>query len=54
MSMIVLMRLNSWKIDLAESNILADRTYGAQIIREYISKQGVGYIIFPKSNALHL
>ena len=37
-------------IELCGSNVLADRAYGAQSIREYISEHGANYVIPPKSN----
>ena len=37
-------------VELRGSNVLADRAYGAQSIREYISEHGANYVIPPKSN----
>ena len=37
-------------VELCGSNVLADRAYGAQSIREYISKHGANYVIPPQSN----
>ena len=37
-------------IDISGSNILADRAYGAQAIRDYISGHGARYTIPPQSN----
>lgn len=38
------------KVELNGSNVLADRAYGAQSIREYISEHGANYVIPPQSN----
>ena len=38
------------KIEISGSNVLADRAYGAQSIRTYISERGASYVIPPKSN----
>ena len=35
------------KIDIAGSNILGDKAYGADAIREYIDLQGAAYTIPP-------
>ena len=37
-------------VELRGSNVLADRAYGAQSIREYISEHGANYVIPPQSN----
>ena len=37
-------------VELCGSNVLADRAYGAQSIREYISEHGANYMIPPQSN----
>ena len=37
-------------VELCRSNVLADRAYGAQSIREYISEHGANYVIPPQSN----
>ena len=37
-------------VELRGSNVLADRAYGAQSIREYISERGANYVIPPQSN----
>ena len=37
-------------VELCGSNVLADRAYGAQSIREYISEHGANYVIPPQSN----
>ena len=41
------------KIEVSGSNVLADRAYGAQSIREYISEHGANYVIPPQSNVSH-
>jgi transposase DDE domain len=38
------------RLNIEGSNILADKAYGTQEIREYIEKQGAIYTIPPKSN----
>ena len=38
------------KVKLKGSSVLADRAYGAQPIRAYISKHGASYVIAPQSN----
>lgn len=38
------------KVELEGSNVLADRAYGAQTIRKYISEHGANYVILPTSN----
>ena len=38
------------QIDIAGSNILGDKAYGAKAIREYIHSQGAAYTIPPQSN----
>lgn len=38
------------QVKLSGSNILADRAYGAQAIREYISERGASYVIPPQKN----
>ena len=38
------------QVEITESNILADRAYGAKEIREYISGQGASYTIPPRRN----
>ncbi|WP_251861346.1 IS5 family transposase [Clostridium sp. Marseille-Q2269] len=38
-------------IDIQSSNILADKAYGTNEIREYITSQGASYTIPPKSNS---
>ena len=38
------------KVEINGSNVLADRAYGAKIIRAYISEQGANYVIPPQSN----
>lgn len=38
------------KIEISGSNVLADRAYGAQSIRTYISERGTSYVIPPQSN----
>ena len=37
-------------VEISGSNILADRAYGAQAIREYILERGATYVIPPQSN----
>lgn len=39
------------KVQLGGSNVLGDRAYGSQEIREYITEHGASYTIPPKSNA---
>ncbi len=39
------------KVDLAGSDVLADRAYGAEKIRTFITEHGATYTIPPKSNA---
>ena len=36
------------QVQISGSNILADRAYGAQAIREYISERGASYVIPPQ------
>ena len=36
------------QVKITGSNILADRAYGAQAIREYISERGASYVIPPQ------
>ena len=38
------------KFEIAGSNILGDKAYGAQKIRDYISEQNASYTIPPKEN----
>ena len=38
------------KVEINGSNVLADRAYGAKMIRAYISEQGAAYVIPPQSN----
>ena len=38
------------QVKITGSNILADRAYGAQAIREYISGRGASYVIPPQKN----
>ena len=38
------------QIDIEGSNILGDKAYGANAIREYIDSQGAAYTIPPQSN----
>ena len=38
------------KIEISGSNVLADRAYGAQKIRAYISEHGTSYVIPPQHN----
>lgn len=38
------------QVKITGSNILADRAYGAQAIREYISERGASYVIPPQKN----
>ena len=38
------------QVKIRGSNILADRAYGAQAIREYISERGASYVIPPQKN----
>ncbi len=38
------------KTEIRDSNILADRAYGAKVIWSYISEQGANYVIPPQSN----
>lgn len=38
------------QIKISGSNILANRVYGAQAIREYISERGASYVILPQKN----
>ena len=38
------------KVEISESNVLADRAYGAKTIQAYISEQGACYVIPPQSN----
>ena len=38
------------RIEICDSNILADRAYGAKKIRAYIAEHGASYVIPPKSN----
>ena len=40
-------------IDISRSNILADKAYGTNQIREYIKSQNANYTIPPKSNVLN-
>ena len=37
------------KVKISGSNMLADRAYGAQVIRAYISKHGASYVIPPQA-----
>lgn len=39
------------QIKIAESNILDDKAYGSEPIREWISAQGSTYTIPPRENA---
>ena len=41
------------RIEICDSNILADRAYGAKKIRSYISEHGASYVIPPQSNISH-
>jgi len=41
------------KVQIGGSNVLGDRAYGSQKIREYITGHGASYTIPPKSNASH-
>ncbi len=41
------------KVQIGGSNVLGDRAYGSQEIREYITGHGASYTIPPKSNASH-
>ena len=38
------------KVKISGSNVLADRAYGAQVVRAYISEHGASYVISPRSN----
>lgn len=38
------------RIEISGSSVLADRAYGAQSIRTYISERGASYVIPPQSN----
>lgn len=38
------------KVDISQSNVLADKAYGAKSIRSFISQQGGAYTIPPQSN----
>ena len=38
------------KVEISGSNVLADRAYGAQVIRTYILEHGASYVIPPQSN----
>ena len=38
------------KIDLEGSNVLGDKAYGTEGIRNYITGEGAAYVIPPKSN----
>lgn len=38
------------RLEISGSNVLADRAYGAQAIRDYISEHGASYVIPPQSN----
>lgn len=38
------------RIEISGSNVLADRAYGAEKIRAYISERGASYVIPPQSN----
>ena len=38
------------KVKISDSDVLADRAYGAKAIRAYISEQGASYVIPPQSN----
>ena len=38
------------KLEIAGSNILGDKAYGAKIIRDYISSQNATYTIPPREN----
>ena len=38
------------KLEISGSNVLADRAYGAQAIRDHISEDGASYVIPPQSN----
>ena len=35
------------KVEISDSNVLADRVYGVKAIRAYISEQGASYVIPP-------
>ena len=41
------------KVDISNSNILADRAYAAKAILEYITEHGARYVIPPKSNVIN-
>ena len=38
------------KVEIHRSSVLADRAYGARVIRQYISEHGASYVIPPQSN----
>lgn len=38
------------KVEISGSNVLADRAYGSQAIRAYISEREASYVIPPQSN----
>ncbi|WP_093292149.1 IS5 family transposase [Thermoactinomyces sp. DSM 45892] len=38
------------RLEIAESNILGDKAYGSQVIREYITARGASYTIPPREN----
>ena len=38
------------KVEIGGSNVLADRAYGAKMIRAYILERGASYVIPPQSN----
>ena len=38
------------KVEISGSNVLADRAYGAQVIRTYILEHEASYVIPPQSN----
>jgi transposase len=38
------------RLDIAKSNILGDKAYGAKAIRKYITDRGASYTIPPKAN----
>ena len=40
-------------INIAESNVIADKAYGTNKIREYIESQNASYTIPPKSNIIN-
>ncbi len=42
------------QLDISENTILADKAYGSEENRQYISDQGVQYCVLPKKNAVNV